>query len=98
MLPALFCREKEIPLEIGEAFPDVAKGQVYRDIVSYYRLSQNPDDMYALRRVINRPTRYISPSLIRPGMNRRAVYSACLHWTACTRTLTRWRGWTRRGF
>lgn len=78
MLPALFCREKEIPLEIGEAFPDVAKGQVYRDIVSYYRLSQNPDDMYALRRVINRPTRYISPSLIRPGMNRRAVYSACL--------------------
>lgn len=79
--------EAGIPFTLSEDLPDLSKGQVYRNLSCYRRLSLaadakmiNGDD---IREIINRPNRYISPQAIPRGMQYRGqLYKACLDWAA----------------
>lgn len=69
---------EDIPFYTRELPENIHSSMVYQDIKAYYRLANDIWDNSDLRRIINRPTRYIKPDLVPIGtMDKRIVLHEC---------------------
>lgn len=70
---------ENIPFYTKEIPENIHSGMVYSDIKAYYRLANDIGDVSDLRRIINRPTRYISSSSISKGvLNKTLLLQECI--------------------
>ncbi len=69
---------EEIPFYTKDPPDDIHKGMVYQDIKAYYRLANGLSGRTDLRRIINRPSRYISSKCVENcELDKAAIIKRC---------------------